>query len=190
MLLDVFFRAIQALFFASKQNEANGAFGLYFGFHQGTRRFEHGHRACAVVRGAGAEIPGIKMRANDDDLIGFFGAGDFGDGVVHLYGIFAETGFDFDFGFDAARVGKAPELTETFAASVSGSEGRRFVFAREGRHVFEAVQFFRTEKNCAGFFFVKKCHLGANGFHVRAKIERLVALRAGDWNCVIVPRRD
>ena len=82
------------------------------------------------------------MCANDDDLIGFFSAGNFGDGVVNLDGIFAETGLDFNFGFDVACLYETLELTETFSGCVSGSERSGFVLARDGRHVFQAVEFF------------------------------------------------
>src|SRR5208283_6172553 len=84
VLLDVRERAEQALLLASEKNEANGAARVRPGFHDGVGSSKNTAGAEAVVGGALAEIPGIEMRADDEDLFGMFAAGNFTDDVCAL----------------------------------------------------------------------------------------------------------
>ena len=86
MLFDVSLRTEQSFFFAAPQADANGAARLDVERFQDADGFHHHDRSGAVVGGAGAGVPGVKVRAQHDDFIFLVGAGDFRDGVV-LHGI-------------------------------------------------------------------------------------------------------
>src|SRR4029077_12960485 len=83
MLLDVGARAEQTLFFAGPQADADGAAHLEAGGLEDADGLEHHGGACAIVSGAGSGVPGIEVRAEHDDFVGFgfVGAGNFADDV-------------------------------------------------------------------------------------------------------------
>src|SRR5208282_2573376 len=73
--------ALQALLFAAKQNEADGAAREQAAGLDGAGRFDDHRSVAAVVQRAGAEFPGIEMRTEDYDFVGLFVAADFADHV-------------------------------------------------------------------------------------------------------------
>ncbi len=76
--------ADEALLFATEEDEAEGsARRLVEGF-DGAGDFEDGGDAGAVVLRAGGGMPGVEMGSDDDDGVGLFAAGDFGDDVADL----------------------------------------------------------------------------------------------------------
>src|SRR6266850_559088 len=81
MGLYVFERANRALFFAAEEHESNRAARQEPGGLDRARGFDHQRGIAAVVKRAGAQFPGIEMRAQDDGLIRLFVAADFSDNV-------------------------------------------------------------------------------------------------------------
>ena len=63
-------RSQQSLFLRAKQDEADRALGLNAGSLENPRRLEHGDRAGAVVRSAGAQVPRIEMSSDQHHFIG------------------------------------------------------------------------------------------------------------------------
>ena len=78
---DVLPGAEHALLFAAEEREANGAARHEAGGSDGARGFDHHRGVAAVVQRAGAEFPGIEMRAEDHRFVGFFVAANFADDV-------------------------------------------------------------------------------------------------------------
>lgn len=74
-------RAEKALFFSGEEDEANGAERLEAGADNGFGGAESGGDANTIVGGTFGEIPGVEMAADDDDLFGMLGAGNFADDV-------------------------------------------------------------------------------------------------------------
>ncbi len=97
-------RTVEPLLFAGEEDKADGAPGLEVELGEGAGGFEHGHRAGAIVGGAGAEVPGVEMPADDDDFVGQLAAGDFSDGVVDLDGLLAEGVGDLKLDLDRAAL--------------------------------------------------------------------------------------
>ena len=81
MLFDVRQGAEESLLFAGEEDEANGAARLRGGFDDGVGGAENAAGAKAIISGALTKIPGIEMRANDEDFFGVFAAGNFSDNV-------------------------------------------------------------------------------------------------------------
>ena len=79
--LGVLVRADQPLFFSGEEYEPDGPLGLQPRLRDHARRLEGAHRARAVVGRAGPQVPGIEVRADDDDLARVLHAADLGDGV-------------------------------------------------------------------------------------------------------------
>ena len=63
----------------------------------------------AVVGGAGAQVPAIDVPADDDDLVGLLGAGNLGDGVVHLDLAGAECVLQVDLDLDRPALEQPPD---------------------------------------------------------------------------------
>ena len=85
MRLHVGPRAEHALLFAAEQNEADGAARQQSAGFDGARGFDHQRGVAAVVQRAGAEFPGIQMRAENDDFVGLFVAANFADHIELLH---------------------------------------------------------------------------------------------------------
>src|SRR5438445_6532452 len=98
MLLNVSAGAEQALFFAGPEADANGAAHLEASGLENADGFEHHAGACAIVGGAGATMPGIDVRADDNDFVGFafVRAGDFADDVEGIEVVVVELVFDIE----------------------------------------------------------------------------------------------
>ena len=96
MLLDVGAGAEEALLFAGPEADADGAAHFEAGGFQDANGFEHDGGAGAVVGGASAGVPGIEVRAEHDDLVGFgfIGAGDFADDVEGIQIVVVELVLD------------------------------------------------------------------------------------------------
>ncbi len=102
VLFDVGPGAVEALFFAAEEDEADGALGFEADFVEDTGGFEGDGGAVAVVGGAfgAGAVPGVDVGAHDDDFVGFFGAGDFGDDVIVFARAFDEPVVEVEFEFD------------------------------------------------------------------------------------------
>src|ERR1700722_5941210 len=72
----------QTLFFAAEQNEADGAARAQTGGFQGPGGFDYQSDVAAVVESAGAQVPGVQMRAKNYALVRLFVAANFGDDVL------------------------------------------------------------------------------------------------------------
>ena len=96
VLFDVSAGAEQALFFAGKQNKADGAFGRRT-FGQLPGGFQHHGDALAVVQGPLPQVPRIQMRPQHHDFIGMFRSADFAHGVVNGQRTGDELVGDLDF---------------------------------------------------------------------------------------------
>ncbi len=81
VLLDVSKRAVEALLFAGEQHETNRAPRLHSRTDNRIGGSEHAGRARAIVSTSFGEIPGVEVRANDENLLGIFAAADFADHV-------------------------------------------------------------------------------------------------------------
>src|SRR5580704_870038 len=90
MRFDVSQRAEQALFLTGKKNEANRPARTGAAFHDGFGCAKNAGGSGAIVGGAFTEIPGIEMRANDDDFFGMFAANDFSDDIGAFHGAIGE----------------------------------------------------------------------------------------------------
>ena len=74
VLVEVGAAAAQSVLLVHEQHGADGALRLQVHVvHQAHRLHHHGH-ARAVVDRAGAEVPGVEVRADEDDLIGLLAA--------------------------------------------------------------------------------------------------------------------
>ena len=91
VLFDVGERTEQALLFAIEQNEANGAARALAGTQDGFRSAEDAGGTHAVVGGAFGQIPGIEVRADDQNFLRVFAAANFSHGVGGLHRAIAET---------------------------------------------------------------------------------------------------
>ena len=93
----------------------------------------------AVVGGAGAQVPAIDVPADDHDLVGLLGAGDLGDGVVHLDLAGAEGVLHVDLDLDRPALEQPPDQ----AVGLGGQERLGDLglgeVARGGGHVDQAV---------------------------------------------------
>src|SRR6059058_1334059 len=98
MLLDVGAGAEQALFFAGPEADANGAAHLEASGLENADGFEHDAGACAIVGGTGATMPGIEVRAEHDDLVGFgfVRAGNLADDVEGIEIVVVELVLDIE----------------------------------------------------------------------------------------------
>src|SRR5205085_3647725 len=85
MLLAIILGAVQPLLFACEQNEANGSLWLHARLGENAGGFERDAGAGAVVESALAQVPRIKMSADDDTFVRLFAADDFTDGVIDGY---------------------------------------------------------------------------------------------------------
>ena len=98
-------RTEKAFFFASEKDEANGAERFEAGADDGFGGAESGGDANAVVGGTFGEIPGIEMAADDDDLFGMLGAGNFADNVGGVGWPVGDFVLDVDVEADGFAVG-------------------------------------------------------------------------------------
>ena len=92
MLLHISARTEQALLFAGPQADAHGTAQPNAGGFENTHGFQHYTGACTVIRGAGPRVPGIKVRANHHDFVGFgfVGARNFTDDVEGIQVVFVK----------------------------------------------------------------------------------------------------
>src|SRR4029077_13201591 len=81
MRFDVLPGAEHALLLAGPECEANGAARNEAGGFDRAGRFDDERRVAAVVQRAGAEFPGIQMRAQDHRLVGLFVAANLADDI-------------------------------------------------------------------------------------------------------------
>ena len=105
-------RAKKPFLFASEEDEANGAERLEAGADNGFGGAKSGGDANAVVGGTFGEIPGIEMAADDDDLFGMLGAGNFADDVGGVDGAVGDFVLDVDVEADGFAV--SDETLEDF----------------------------------------------------------------------------
>ncbi len=81
VLLDVGERAVESLLFTGEKHEPDRAAGLLAAAPNGFRGAQHGCRAGAIVCGALGKIPGIKVRADDENLLRMLAPANFTDHV-------------------------------------------------------------------------------------------------------------
>ena len=79
-------RTEQSLLFSGEKDETNGPARQDFGGFDRPKRIDDKRGIAAVVERAGAEIPGIEMRADDHELVGLFHAAEFGNHIGRFDG--------------------------------------------------------------------------------------------------------
>src|SRR5215472_14878204 len=90
MRLNISLRTQTALFLAREQDEANRSVRPEMQRLECAGCFEDGDDASAIVSSPGAKIPGVEVRADDDELVGVNGSGNLSDDVGHFARGFAE----------------------------------------------------------------------------------------------------
>ena len=130
--------ADEALLFAAEEDEAHGAAGWAAEGLDGAGDFEDGGDAGAVVLGAGGGMPGVEMSSDDDDGVGIFAAGDFGDDVVD-FGGGADAVLEAEVNGDGASFEEALDEQFVFEADLGDGEGGHLAVEAEGAGVLGAV---------------------------------------------------
>src|SRR5260370_38860825 len=87
--------AVHALLFATEKHEANRAPRHQSCGLDGARCFDHQRCIATIVKGAGAQVPGIEARAKDDSFVRLLVSTDFAAHVFLLP--------------DAPELGRLPE---------------------------------------------------------------------------------
>jgi len=72
-------RAVHALLFATEEHEANRPPRQQSRGLEGARRFDHQRGIAAVVERAGAQVPGIEVRAEDNCFVGLLASTNFAE---------------------------------------------------------------------------------------------------------------
>src|SRR5262249_27193519 len=124
VLLHVGERAAEALFFAGPENKAQRATGTRSAFDDGVGSGENCSNADTIVGCAFAEIPGIEVPADHNNLLGMFTAGNFADDVGAFDGTTCEFVLNVDVNTNGFALGEiAVDLSLVFA---TGGEARSF----------------------------------------------------------------
>ena len=141
--------ADEALLFTTEEDEAEGsARRLVEGF-DGAGDFEDGGDAGAVVLRAGGGMPGVEMGSDDDDGVGLFAAGDFGDDVADLSGG-ADAVFEGEVDGDGAFVEEALDEERVFETDLGDGKVGESSTEGDAAGVFGSVGA-AGEENCEGF---------------------------------------
>src|SRR5882762_7867649 len=90
MLLHVREGTVEPLLFSREEHEANCASRLHSRTHDRIGGAEHARGAGPVVGAAFGEIPGVQVRANNQNLFGIFAATNFSDHVGAVHGSIGE----------------------------------------------------------------------------------------------------
>src|SRR6266404_1706206 len=85
MLLDVCERTVEPLLFSGEQYKSNGPSWLHSRTHDRIGGAQHACGAGPVIGAAFRKIPGVQVRANNQNLFGIFAAANFTDhvGAIH-----------------------------------------------------------------------------------------------------------
>src|SRR5882762_4410736 len=85
MLLDVREGTVEPLLFSSEQYKSNGPSWLHSRTHDRISGSKHACGAGPIVCSSFGEIPGVQVRANNQDLLGIFATANFADhvGAIH-----------------------------------------------------------------------------------------------------------
>jgi len=157
MRFNILCRADEAFLFPTEQNESDGAVRSEIQFCEGPRRFQHGHRPGPIVSGARTQIPGIQVRSEKHDFVGFFASAKFRDGVVNVHRLVAKSVGHFDFNFHFSVLLHAEEHAVTLTGNEGcGNRANVKLLAANAGHVEQAVRLGGIAQNCGNAFLFEK----------------------------------
>src|SRR5229473_5550851 len=96
MLFHVCEGTVEPLLFARKQHESNSASRLHARAHDRIGSSEHAGGARPIVRAAFRQIPGIQVRANNQNLLRIFAAANFADHIRAVHWSVGERILDIE----------------------------------------------------------------------------------------------
>ena len=190
-MLQIAARAVEALFLATPERQADGPFGLESQLLQDTHGLHHDDAAGRVVSSAGAAVPGVEVTAQQDDLVLEFriGTGNLSIDIVY-FAIVRKPVDEFQLHFNLVSfLEQADHAAMVFDRHVDLGNGLGIsclvVDARTGGNVEGAASVHDAER------FLNCIELGQllAEFHHGAEVEIHPAIAAAAGRCTIVFRQ-